>query len=229
MSTRATTRRPLLLTASTCGLILAVSVGGSAGAAPLMSPRGGAAAAVSTATVTADVADGLAFTREEERMARDLYAALATVHGSARPMDKITASEQQHYDAVGTLLTRYQVADPGAGRTAGSYADAGLQRLYDDWSARGTASLQAAYQVGIELEQRDIADLQRLIAEKPPADVATVYGNLLAGSRRHLAAYQRAAGESGAVATGQGRLGRGQSGRVGQVAKPRRAQGRSAS
>ena len=85
-------------------------------------------------------------------MARDLYAALAKIHAGATPMSRITTSEQRHYDAIGTLLTRYGVADPSAGRVAGSYADAELQKLYDDWLARGKASLQAAYQVGIELE-----------------------------------------------------------------------------
>lgn len=187
-------------------------------------------------------------------MARDLYAALAAAHGGARPMSAITTSEQRHYDAVGSLLARYGLADPAAGRAAGSYADAELQRLYDDWYARGKVSPQAAYRVGIELEQRDIADLQRLIAEHPPTDVATVYRNLLAGSRNHLAAYQRAAdgstagtgrapeagrggpGSSPSHARGQGRQAPGQGapsqageGTLQQGAQQRRGQGRPTS
>lgn len=168
-----------------------------------------------TATLSQQTKDGLAFSREEERMARDLYAALAKVHNGARPMSMITTSEQRHYDAIGTLLTRYGLADPSAGKAAGRYAYPELQKLYDDWYARGTASRQAAAQVGVELEQRDIADLQKLLAQPAPDDVKAVYGNLLKGSQNHLAAFQRAATASGGMGSGTG-AGQGPGGRSGQ-------------
>lgn len=183
------------------------------------------ATASTAATLSEAVARGLAFSREEERMARDLYAALAKIHAGATPMSRITTSEQRHYDAIGTLLTRYGVADPSAGRVAGSYADAELQKLYDDWLARGKASLQAAYQVGIELEQRDIADLKKLSTGTAPDDIKAVYANLLRGSENHLRAFQNAAagkttmgsGQNGrASGPGAGQNGRGQgAGRMG--------------
>ena len=59
-------------------------------------------------------------------------------------------------------------------------------------STDGKVSLDAAYQVGVELEKRDIADLEASIADDLPADVDAVLGRLLAGSRNHLAAYERA-------------------------------------
>ncbi|QQS02026.1 MAG: DUF2202 domain-containing protein [Austwickia sp.] len=160
-------------------------------------PGTGTSTGVPTATLSQETKDGLAFSREEERMARDLYAALAAVHNGARPMSMITTSEQRHFDAIGTLLQRYGLADPSAGKTAGTYAFPEIQKLYDDWFSRGKVSVQAAAQVGVELEQRDIADLQKLAAQPAPDDIKAVYANLLQGSQNHLAAFQRAASGSG--------------------------------
>lgn len=126
-------------------------------------------------------------------MARDLYRLFADRYNQARPFSMITRSEQRHYDAVGSLLVRYAVADPSSGRAAGSYAFPEIQKLYDGWKARGLTSVKAAAQVGVELERRDIADLKEIIARTPQTDVKGVLGNLLRGSENHLAAYTRAA------------------------------------
>ncbi len=155
---------------------------------------------VERATASPELATALAFTREEERMARDLYAAIADRYDGARPFSMVTNSEQRHFDAVGTLLAAYGVDDPAEGAEPGVYQDAALQGLYDGWWEDAQESLDAAYRVGIELEQRDIADLEAMIAADHPTDVDTVLGHLLQGSRNHLAAYQRAA--DGDLATG---------------------------
>jgi hypothetical protein len=148
-----------------------------------------------TAVTAADpaLADELAFAREEERMARDLYQALADKYDGALPFSRITLSEQQHFDVVGTLLDRYDVADPAAGKKAGSYADPAIQKLYDGWLADASTSLDAAYDVGVALEQRDIADLKDTLAKDLPADVTRVFTGLLNASEHHLAAFQAAA------------------------------------
>ena len=155
-------------------------------------------------TLEPALAEQLRFTREEERMARDLYAALAREHDGARPMIRITTSEQRHFDQVGLLLERYGVADPSEGLEAGSYAFPELQSLYDRWFAEGSGSLDAAYQVGIELEERDIADLEAIIEETDQADVRAVLERLLAGSQHHLAAYTMAAEGTLPDGTGDG-------------------------
>ncbi len=139
------------------------------------------APASAVAAPSASVARTLQFNREEERLARDLYAALSRVHDGARPMSNITRSEQRHHDALGRLLTRYGISDPSAGRAPGSYAFPELQKLYDGWYARGKTSL------------RDIDDLTKARASARDADVKRVYSNLLSGSENHLAAFQRAA------------------------------------
>ncbi len=157
-----------------------------------------------TATASPELAKALAFSREEEEMARDLYAAIAQKYDGARPFSMITNSEQQHFDAIGALLTRYGVSDPAADATPGVYQNPDIQALYDGWWTDAQRSLDAAYDVGIALEQRDIADLQDMLAADYPGDVDTVLGHLLQASQHHLAAYQAAA--DGTLGTGpQGR------------------------
>ena len=53
----------------------------------------------------------LLFTREEEKLARDVYDAL---DGNGQPFINIQASEQRHFDAIGALLTQYGLPDPAA-------------------------------------------------------------------------------------------------------------------
>ena len=175
--------------------------------------------AAPSATADSGVASALSFSREEERMARDLYAALADKYDGARPFSMVTNSEDRHFDAVGTLLQRYDVADPSVGKAAGKYADPAIQKLYDGWLAEGSTSLEDAYRVGVELEQRDIADLNKSIAADLPADVDTVFGQLLKGSQNHLAAYQRAV--DGDLGTGTGMMGN----RSGSATTPGRGNG----
>jgi hypothetical protein len=164
---------------------------------------GSAPASVSTVpTDSPAFASDVAFAREEERMARDLYAALAQVYGGAAPFANITISEQRHFDAVGRLLADHGIADPSAGLAPGSYADETIQQLYDGWLEQGSESLAAAYQVGIELETRDISDLEATIAAIDAADVDAVLGRLLDGSRHHLQAFSTAA--AGGTGTGHG-------------------------
>ena len=187
----------------------AVVVGAGAGISAAASSEGafgapaGAATVVSSATAAdASLTQLLRFGSEEERMARDLYAAFAARYGDATPFSHIASSEQRHLDAMGTLLTRYAVADPAAGKTAGTYADATIQSLYDHWLAQGNASLAAAYQVGIALEQRDIADLKTAVTKTTASDVRQVLTNLQRASQHHLAAFQTAA--AGGTVTGPG-------------------------
>lgn len=171
------------------GVVLAG--GGIFAAAQAASPEAGVTTTATSAdsTLTAD----LQFAREEERLARDLYRALADEYDGALPFSRITLSEQRHFDALGTLLDRYDIADPADGKEAGSYADATLQELYDGWLDDGLVSLEDAYDVGIALEKRDIADLEDVLDQNLPADVEQVYTALLSGSRKHLAAFQSAA------------------------------------
>jgi hypothetical protein len=92
-------------------------------------------------------------------------------------------------DAVKRLLDRYGIADSTAGKAAGEFANAELQRLYDTLSVRGAASLEAALQVGVAVEKTDIADLQNHLGSTDNAQIERVFSNLLRGSQNHLRAF----------------------------------------
>ncbi|HQR25629.1 MAG TPA: DUF2202 domain-containing protein [Nocardioides sp.] len=183
-------RASRLTTMLASAAVLAVLAGGAAVATSGLT-RAPVPGAAST-TDSAVLAERLAFNREEERMARDLYRFFARRYDNARPFGMIARSEQQHFTAVGVLLARYGVADPSAGLPAGSYADPTVQQLYDGWKKQGTVSLRSAFRAGQELEKRDIADLEATLAQVGEPDVQTVLGHLLAASRMHLRAFTAA-------------------------------------
>jgi hypothetical protein len=99
------------------------------------------------------------------------------------------------------------------------------QSLYDKLLASGNESLAKAHEVGIAVEDLDIADLKSAIAETTQADVKAAFTNLMNGSQNHLAAFTAAKdgkvlgarngqgmqnGRSGSTTAGQGTNGRGQ-------------------
>ena len=151
-------------------VLLGAGLAGTAAAAT-QNPTTSAAAAVAADNTRAL---DLAYSRDEERMARDLYTLFGQTYDAAI-FDRIAASEQQHFDAVGTLPTTHAVADPATGQPAGTYANTDMQKLYDQWKAQGLTSVQDAYAVGVALEQTDIADLQGILANDPDADVQRVF------------------------------------------------------
>ena len=126
---------------------------------------------------------------EEEKLAHNVYVALADDTG-LQVFDRIAVSEARHTDAVRALLDARGIDDPTAGAVAGEFTDPAFDELYADLVAEGSASTEAALQVGVQIEQLDIADLKDAIAETDQADIDTVYGNLLTASGHHLTAFE---------------------------------------
>lgn len=132
----------------------------------------------------------LAFMREEEKLAHDVYARLDVLWSAqTRTFGNIATSEATHTEAVRQLLLRYALTDPAATLTSGVYASADLQALHDSLVTQGAASLVQALQVGALIEEVDIADLQHALALVDNEDIRTVYLNLMKGSRNHLRSF----------------------------------------
>jgi hypothetical protein len=139
-------------------------------------------------TLTAAQKITLAGMAEEEKLAHDVYVALAASTGDRR-FTRIAASELQHLSAVRTLLARYGIADPTAGKADGQFASARMGSLHTTLVAQGTGSLSGALAVGVKIETMDIADLSTAGAGVTAPDVAQVYASLRAASQRHLRAF----------------------------------------
>ncbi len=140
----------------------------------------------------------LVYMREEEKMARDLYLGMSE-QWSLPLFANIAASEQKHMDAIGTLLSKYAVADPVIDGSLGLFVDPTLQSLYQELASQGERSLLEALYVGALVEEVDIGDLVNAIAETDNPDVAQVYENLMRGSRNHLRAFVREIERQGVV------------------------------
>ncbi len=163
-----------------------VFVAGAAGVTPTATTAAQAVAAPTT--VSPEEATALQFMREEEKLAHDVYVALYDKWG-LRVFTNISRSEQQHTEAVATLLDRYDIADPVTGNDIGEFTDADLQALYDQLVAQGSRSVADALKVGAAIEEIDILDLQERLAQTDNTAIERVYNSLLAGSENHLRAF----------------------------------------
>jgi hypothetical protein len=192
--------RTVAAAAIMAGLGLGITAIATAAPTPTPSPT-----ATASATVDAAVAKQLTYMREEERLAHDVYTALYKLYPDATSFSRIAVSEQRHGETMGLMLTRYGLADPSAGLSAGTYANDTLTKLYAQLMTQAKVSVTEAYKVGVAIEETDIADLKTSLAGNVPADVKAAYTNLRAGSDNHLASFTALRdGKTLGVGTGTG-------------------------
>ena len=134
--------------------------------------------------------ENLLFMREEEKLAHDVYVTLGKTWGLP-PLANIPQAESRHMEFVKTLLDRYSLADPLPDQVVGKFPSQQMQALYDQLVAQGEESVEAAIKVGALIEERNIADLSRVLEEADHDDLKVVYQNLLKGSRNHLRTFAR--------------------------------------
>ncbi len=170
---------------------------------------------VAGAAEWSQVVDDMKFVREEEKLARDVYATLYDYFYSHDMtlgiFNNIAYSEQKHMDAMLKLLEKYGIDDSAKFDGQGEYPDScreydedgedeklcsfnntDLDNLYFQLITDGKASSLAAFLVGAYIEELDISDLGEAIthAEGYP-NIQSVYEHLLCGSGNHLRAFAR--------------------------------------
>ncbi len=156
---------------------------GTGGAGP--GPGGG----LVVAPLTQDEASRLVFMREEEKMARDVYAFLA-LKWNPRIFGNIARSEETHFQQTGAMLQRHGIGDPAAGMGAGEFANPTLAAMYAELTAKGARSVRDALEVGVLIERLDIADLEAGLAETRNPEIKRLYTNLLNASYNHLDTFE---------------------------------------
>jgi hypothetical protein len=140
------------------------------------------------------------YLKQEEKVARDVYQALA-VRWDHPMFRNIAASEQRHLDATDRLIARFGLTDTTPAE-AGRFSIPELQNLHDDLVAQGSLSLVEALRVGVLIEEADIADLKEALGVVSEPMIQRVFDNLLRASGHHLNAFQAALGgvnENGGV------------------------------
>ncbi|MBA4311158.1 MAG: ferritin [Chlorobiaceae bacterium] len=141
--------------------------------------------------ITPEIISGLIFMREEEKLARDIYIAMANKY-NLRIFSNISQSEQKHMNAMKLLLDRYGIVDPVGTNPTGVFVDTTLQALYNTLLVEGSKSVTDAMLVGKLIEETDIKDLdERLAKLQSDSDIKFVYENLRRGSEHHLSAFLR--------------------------------------
>ncbi|MFN7919750.1 MAG: DUF2202 domain-containing protein [Bryobacteraceae bacterium] len=141
-----------------------------------------------TTAITAEERNRLLFMREEEKLARDVYRFLGE-KWNLRIFHNIASSEENHFQQVGALLTRYGIADP-AKAPAGEFTDARLAALYQELITKGSASVKDALEVGVLIEKTDIADIEKSLAITVHWDIRRVFTNLISASYNHLDSFE---------------------------------------
>lgn len=145
--------------------------------------------ALGAGTLTSAQRTTVAAMAEEEKLAHDVYTALAARFPTDPRFARIASSESQHLAALRRVMTAYGIADPTAGLPDGTFPTAAAQQLYTELLAKAT-TIEAASAVGRAVETKDIADLDAAMASVTAApDVDLVYSHLRTGSQRHLRAF----------------------------------------
>ncbi|MCX6077992.1 MAG: DUF2202 domain-containing protein [Chloroflexi bacterium] len=136
--------------------------------------------------VSVDEKAALLYTREEEKLARDVYNSLFVTWNN-NLFQNIAGSEQKHMDEIALMLTRYNLSDPA--QAPGIFTEVKLQDLHDRLVAQGKLTIGDALKVRGAIEEIDILDLQTHLAQTDNADIQLVYKNLMSGSYKHLRSF----------------------------------------
>jgi hypothetical protein len=129
------------------------------------------------------------FMYQEEKVARDVYLNMYAKYG-VDIFKNISESEQQHMDAIKTLLDKYSLNVAINEAEVGTFVNLELQEMYDQLMEQGNVSLTEALKVGQAIEIADIEDLDTAIAVANP-DAVIVYERLRLGSESHLASFTK--------------------------------------
>ncbi len=141
-------------------------------------------------TVSAKVKAQLLYLVEEEKLAHDVYTALNAVSISPK-FKNISGAEQTHMDYISALLVTYGIKNPTIGKKAGVFTNKELSALYKTLVTKGKKSAVDAIQVGIIIEEKDLADLATLSKSVTQTDIKTAIAFLKKGSENHLRAFKQ--------------------------------------
>ncbi len=156
----------------------------------------------------------LAFMREEEKLARDVYTKLGMFYPDSVVFGKIDDSEQRHTDAVKGAMEQHGLQDPNSNDNLGVFTGEAYGEYFTEKyeylvNKASNSELDALY-VGALIEELDMMDINRCPQEivqqdngvdgesecglvyTDEADIVNLYESLINGSESHLRGYVRA-------------------------------------
>ena len=165
----------------TAGLVMVLATTQTVAAAAGHPPR------TASAMLSESEAADLAFQREEEKLAHDVYEAMYS-NWQAKIFDNISAAEQRHADTMKRMLDQYNLPD-SADAEWGVFNNRDLQDKFDELVTKGAQSFIDGLYVGATIEEIDMISLQDAIDGTTRIDLLTAYQNLMEGSKDHLRSY----------------------------------------
>jgi hypothetical protein len=139
----------------------------------------------STAELTADEIEFLYAVREDEKVARDLYAAFFEKY-KLKAFENLSKAEINHIRAVELLMDYYEIEYPEAG-DYGKFTDPARQQLYDSLLLKGETALEA-FKVMAQLEEDNIVSYLKVLEDIDNDNIGIVIENLERASENHFKA-----------------------------------------
>lgn len=130
--------------------------------------------------------------REEEKMARDVYQ-LLNEKWDQQVFSHISQSEIHHMSRMKTWVDKFDLTDPVLLNKdrRGVFTDETLQKLYNELKTSGIESKEDAFRAGAKVEEVDILDLKKALAETTNMELQSTYKYLISASENHLRAFVR--------------------------------------
>ena len=143
-------------------------------------------------TLTENEKAGILLMREEEKMASDVYQSL-NEKWDQMPFVHISESEINHMARMKLLIDKYNLKDPVEKNAdkRGVYENKVLAQMFEELTASGKTSLEAAFRAGAKVEEVDIRDLKRAMARTSNEEIKNTYADLISASENHLRAFVR--------------------------------------
>ena len=132
----------------------------------------------------------LVYAMEDEYLAQAEYDVIMDTYGVQKPFSNIIKAEATHISLLEPLFEEYDVSVPEK-----------------DWESLVVVpeTLDAAYAIGVDAEEKNIAMYESFLKENLPDDVREVFEALMNASEKHLAAFQRQVdGVTGGSGNGNG-------------------------
>lgn len=134
--------------------------------------------------------DALIYTMQEEKVANNFYTAMQSLYGM-NVFENISKAETMHMKHVKTLLDDFGIDNPVTGKyeAAGSFMDAGLEKMYNDMISVGNISVTDALKESAKFEEMDIRDLKAFVESTQNTSIKSTLNMLINASGNHLRAF----------------------------------------
>lgn len=140
--------------------------------------------------ITQSDRDALIYNMQEEKVANNFYTAMHSLYG-INVFENISKSETMHMKHIKALLDNFGIDNPVSGKyeAAGSFMDAGLERMYNDMISTGNISVTDALKESAKFEEMDIRDLKAFVESTQNTTIESTLNMLINASGNHLRAF----------------------------------------